>query len=96
MVMMVLMEFVGLLEVDLLLGSWASENVMSLTETELDAYELILNQESIDIFNYITGRAPVPPHLDGDMMKRLKSYTVRNPMMSPEGYASTKVKAQLT
>ncbi len=48
------------LEVDLLLGSWASENVMSLTQEELTQYEDILNQETIDIFNLLSGKDPIP------------------------------------
>ena len=34
----------GWLEVDLILGSWATDNVMSLSESQLKQYESILNQ----------------------------------------------------
>ncbi|CEG38244.1 membrane-spanning 4-domains subfamily a member 14 isoform x3 [Plasmopara halstedii] len=44
----------GWLEVDLLLGRWASENVMQLSSDQLQQYEDILNEETIDIFNYIS------------------------------------------
>ena len=39
----------GWLEVDLLLGTWAHENVQKLTEAELDEYEAFVNLETIDI-----------------------------------------------
>ena len=39
----------GWLEVDLLLGTWASENVMQLSEDELDQFEAFVNMETIDI-----------------------------------------------
>ena len=38
----------GWLEADLLMGSWAVENVPNLTEAELDEYELLLKEETID------------------------------------------------
>jgi succinate dehydrogenase flavin-adding protein (antitoxin of CptAB toxin-antitoxin module) len=41
------------LEVDLLLGKWAAENVPSMTDKELSEYEALLNQETIDIFKYV-------------------------------------------
>ena len=49
----------GWLEVDLLLGTWASENVMSLSMDQLKQYELILNQETLDIYNFIIERDEV-------------------------------------
>ena len=35
---------------------------------ECDAYEEILNCETIDIFNFITGKDPIPPRLDTDVL----------------------------
>ena len=87
----------GWLEVDLLLGSWASENVPTLSKDECDAYEHILNCETIDIFNFITGKDPVPPRLDTPVMKRLQDYCASAPLgTDPEGYATAKADANLT
>ena len=87
----------GWLEVDLLLGSWAAENVATLTKEECDAYEHILNCETIDIFNFITGKDPVPPRLDTPVMKRLQDYCASAPLgTDPEGYATAKADANLT
>lgn len=46
----------GWLEADILLGSWAVLHVPSLSIEELDEYEIILNEETIDVFNYVTGK----------------------------------------
>ena len=46
----------GWLEADILLGSWAVLHVPSLSIKELDEYEIILNEETIDVFNYVTGK----------------------------------------
>ena len=87
----------GWLEVDLLLGSWAAENVATLTKEECDAYEHILNCETIDIFNFITGKDPVPPRLDTPVMKRLQDYCASAPLgTDPDAYAAAKTDANLT
>ncbi|GMF66917.1 unnamed protein product [Phytophthora fragariaefolia] len=82
----------GWLEVDLLLGRWASQNVMQLSSDELRQYEDILNEETIDIFNYISGKSPVPARLDTPMMKRLQDYCLTSPLgkASLEGFAENK------
>ena len=87
----------GWLEVDLLLGTWAVENVDGLTSAECDEYEDILNCETIDIFNFITGKDPVPPRLDTPVMKRLQDYCASAPLgTDPEAYATAKADANLT
>ena len=87
----------GWLEVDLLLGSWAAENVATLTKEDCDAYEHILNCETIDIFNFITGKDPVPPRLDTPVMKRLQDYCASAPLgTDPDAYAAAKTDANLT
>lgn len=82
----------GWLEVDLLLGSWASKNVMALSAEELQQYEDILNQETIDIFNYISGKDAIPAHIDTPIMKRLQEYSFGSPLgkASVEGFEANK------
>jgi hypothetical protein len=48
------------LEVDLILGTWATRFVPSLPLSELDQYEQVLKLETVDVYNWITGREPVP------------------------------------
>lgn len=87
----------GWLEVDLLLGTWATQHVASLTTNECDEYEAILNCETIDIFNFITGKDPVPPSLDTPMMARLQAYCRENPVgTSTSSYADAKTASNLT
>ena len=87
----------GWLEVDLLLGSWAVECVPTLTMEELDEYEEILKVETIDIYNYVSGKDIPPPHIQKlPILKRLQEYARQKDMVSPEGYAAMKKKANLT
>ena len=84
----------GWLEVDLLLGTWASENVMEMSEAELKEYEDILNQETLDIYNMITKQMEVPEELQGSVMERLQEFAVSSPIgvADPDKYFEIKKK----
>ena len=87
----------GWLEADLLLGSWAVKNVPTLSEQELDEYELLLKEETIDIFNYVSGKDALPDHLkDLSVMKKVQGYALVSEMTSPEGYEKVKTETNLT
>lgn len=59
-------------QVDLLLGTWAERNVAGLSTADMDSYEDILNLETVDIFNFITGNADPPAFVDTPMLARLQ------------------------
>jgi succinate dehydrogenase flavin-adding protein (antitoxin of CptAB toxin-antitoxin module) len=87
----------GWLEADILLGSWAVENIPHLSSAELDEYELLLAEETIDIYNYVSKKDPLPPHLqDLPLMKRMQEYAYTKSIKSPEDYESVKREANLT
>lgn len=87
----------GWLEVDLLLGTWAMENADKLTTQEMDEYEILLEEETIDIFNYVSGKDALPPHLAGlGIVKKLQQYAFSAQINSPMKYAEVKAKANLT
>lgn len=87
----------GWLEADILMGSWAVENVPKLTSEQLDQYEIILNEETIDIFNYITGKDPLPQHLAAlPLMKQLQEYASSAKLQSPAEYEKVKIDSNLT
>lgn len=87
----------GWLEADLLMGSWAVENVPKLSEAELDEYDIILKEETIDIYNYISGKDELPPHLaDLSVMRKMQGYAMERTMASPEFYREVKRSTNLT
>jgi succinate dehydrogenase assembly factor 2 len=87
----------GWLEVDLLMGSWAAENVPKLTAAELDEYHILLEEETIDIFNYVSGKDVLPPHLENlSIIPVIKKYAYSSRINSPLRYAEIKEKANLT
>jgi succinate dehydrogenase assembly factor 2 len=95
----------GWLEVDLLLGTWASQNVADLSDKELDQFEDFVNQETIDIYNIITLRVPVPdqlknsnPLVDGpSVVEQIQSWAKSHPLgkADPESYKSVKTEHKL-
>ena len=84
----------GWLEADLLLGSFATQFIPTMSQEELDDYELILNQETLDIFNFIIERDPLPEELKTPVMQQLQDFAATNPIGTTddgiEGYAQAK------
>lgn len=97
----------GWLEVDLLLGTWASQNVPHLNADDLDQFERFVNQETIDIYNIITLRVPVPEELKGSdtdsegtkmsVVERIQKWARSHPLgkADPESYKTAKTEHQL-
>jgi len=91
----------GWLEVDLLLGTWAHENVHALNEAELDQYEAFVNLETIDIYNVITLRLDVPEDMktpDGNgVVERIQAWARSSPLgqADPEKYKEVKMASKL-
>jgi succinate dehydrogenase assembly factor 2 len=53
----------GWLEVDLLLGTWASMHVPLLSTDQLNEFENFVNMETIDIYNVLTLRSDIPDEM---------------------------------
>jgi succinate dehydrogenase assembly factor 2 len=92
----------GWLEVNLLLGTYASQNVMSFDAKELDEFEAFVNMETIDIYNIITLRVLELPSdfitADGTgMVERIQAWAKSNPLgkADPEAYKKVKAEANL-
>merc|ERR1711966_466595 len=64
----------GWLEMDLILGDWASKNLIKMDATELRQFEVILDLENPDLFKWITGQVAVPEELDSHLFQELRDY----------------------
>lgn len=86
----------GWLEVDLLLGTWASKFVPTLTMDDLDEFEHFVNMETIDIYNVITLRMDVPEEVkteDGSgVVERIQEWARSSPLgkADPQQYSNVK------
>jgi succinate dehydrogenase assembly factor 2 len=91
----------GWLEVDLLLGTWASTYVPTLSSDELDQFEDFVNMETIDIYNIITLRLDVPDHMKREggvgVVEKIQDWARSSPLgrADPETYKSVKTEHKL-
>lgn len=64
----------GTKELDLFIGAFADAHLAELSEDQLDRYEAILERDETDIYSWLSGREPVPPEIDNDVMAMILSY----------------------
>ena len=62
----------GTRENDLLLGSFADAVLPNLSETDLKAYQDMLEHEDADLFAWITGQHPIPEN--EPMIRRVRDF----------------------
>lgn len=65
----------GCKETDIVLGSFAEQHLETLTASELALYERFLNENDVDIWDWLTGKA-TPGHGDYDLLlERLRRHS---------------------
>ena len=64
----------GFREIDLILGAFADRHVAELPESELAAFEALLEAPDQDVYAWVTGASPVPPDYDTPLMARLRAF----------------------
>lgn len=67
----------GTREIDLILGRFADEYVPKFTEDEMGQYEALLLNPDPDIYNWVSGREPVPPEHDSTVIRKLIGFSGR-------------------
>ena len=83
----------GWLEVDIILGSWANDNIMKLSNIQLSEYKKILNLETTDIYNIILDIKPKPDDLDSEVVSMIQKYAKEElKINTPLNYEITKKK----
>ena len=63
----------GTKEVDLLLGRFVDKHLGEFTATDIDWFDLLLDEADQDITDWITGKRPLPPEYDTPLMARIKT-----------------------
>ncbi len=61
----------GTHETDLLVGGYVAPRLDSLTETDMDALEEVMELPDADLADWLTGRRPIPPEADSPMLRAL-------------------------
>jgi antitoxin CptB len=64
-------------ENDILLGQFARAHIADFNAVELDQYERLLSAGDNDIYDWVSGRAEIPPQSDTPVLRRLLAFRVR-------------------
>ena len=64
-------------ENDILLGQFARAHIGEFGAAELDQYELLLQVGDNDIYDWVSGKSPVPAECDTPVLRRLLAFRVR-------------------
>ena len=64
----------GLKENDILLGHFADRYILKLNDQQLDDLEILMNQNDIDVMNWIIGKAVVPQQYNTELMKLIQKF----------------------
>ena len=62
----------GTREMDLVMGRFADAHLPTMSESELDAFELLLDAPDPQALAWITGEAPAPAEFDTALLARLR------------------------
>lgn len=66
----------GFKEADIILGTFAEKFVCEMSDSELQEYDLILQQSDNDIYDWYTGKLEVPSDMSGSVMTKLLAHKV--------------------
>jgi antitoxin CptB len=61
----------GMREMDLVMGQFADANLPTMSETELDEFERLMEAPDPQLLGWITGETPTPPVHDTPLFARL-------------------------
>lgn len=64
----------GIREMDLLMGQFADAEIGTLTESELDDFEALIEVPDRDLFSWITSSEETPANYDTALFRRLKTF----------------------
>lgn len=78
----------GTREMDLIMGSFAEANVPGFNEAELDLYEEVLQNPDPDMYDWITGRIPVPANINNTIIEKLLQHHYATGRLSGNNNAS--------
>jgi antitoxin CptB len=67
----------GTFENDLMIGGFVRAHLVSLTETDLDALEAVMEMPDTDLADWLTGRVPIPVEEEMQMVRRMREFLAR-------------------
>jgi len=65
----------GTREMDLIMGTFAEENVPGMAENDLDLYEELLHTPDPDVYDWISGQKAPPANVMNPIVEKLLKHT---------------------
>ena len=65
----------GMREMDLILGRFADAEIAGLSPSELDDFDVLMEEQDRDIFAWLTGEAVTPPAFVTPFFRKLAAFT---------------------
>ncbi len=65
----------GTREADLIIGGFVTRHIATLSDSELDQLEAVLEHLDVDLADWLSGRRPVPAECDSPMLRRIAAET---------------------
>jgi antitoxin CptB len=66
----------GMQEMDLIMGRFADSTILGLDDTELTAFEVLIDIPDRELLGWITGEIPVPADQDSALLRRMRAFHV--------------------
>lgn len=63
----------GVKEADLLIGGFFDAHASGWSDAEISLFEMLLEEQDVDIMAWAMGTQPVPPEYEGTIMQALKA-----------------------
>jgi antitoxin CptB len=64
----------GFKEADIILGHFSDEALPTMSDAELDTFEVLLEVPDQDLYGWIIERDPTPPEFQSEIMRRLNDF----------------------
>jgi antitoxin CptB len=64
----------GMREVDLITGRFADAHIATLSETEIDDFERLMDVPEPDLLNWVIGAAETPTEFDTPLFRRMRDF----------------------
>ncbi len=64
----------GFKEADIILGHFSDEALPTMSDADLDTFEVLLEVPDQDLYGWIIERDPTPPEFQSEIMRRLNDF----------------------
>lgn len=68
----------GFKEADIVFGSFARENLASMSDAEVDSFAQLLEVPDQDLYAWVIGREEAPANYQGPVFDKLRAFSVAN------------------